>query len=297
MRNGSARVVLGAAVASMVGCASKAPEVFQLPPPPTEATASCAYPRVTSQFPPIDLPTSTLWLDGLGRVIRVDGWEYDDEDFTRETPEAYDLMYDTAGHLAEVRSKHQDRQITYSADQILETYAPDATWTYQLIDGRVVHSDGPPDAMGTRQTWDHTYDAAGRVASEVYGHVNGTNYTWVGTDEYTYDAKDRILSSRSSGTAYPGGELSNYSFSYTDTPDRVVVAITDLHGPNHPSLVQRWTFDFDASHRLLRDAVDGNGDGFDDFWDDFRYLDGEIDVSSRDRGDTTLRAVGACAAP
>jgi hypothetical protein len=114
---------------------------------------------------------------------------------------------------------------------------------------------------------------------------------------YTYDAKGRILSFQS--IAIPDtGSASNYSFSYTETSDQLVVDVIDLHNPRTPVIAQTWTFEFDASQRLVRDAVDDDGDGSDDAWDDFRYLDGEIDVSSRTPDyDAVARAIGPCVPP
>jgi len=300
--NGAAKVVLAAGVACLVGCASPSPDAADtLPPPPANATASCVYQLVDTGpfFADRDLPTSTLWLDRSGLVIRVDGWGDADSGPYLELPAAYDLTWDAEGRLVTRHGRDYDIQFVYSAEQVLEMYSS-RTVTRHLVDGRDVRDEASPDP-GTSRSWfaQQTYDAAGRLASHTDGFtdlrsmIDSATYASV----FTYDEKGRIASFQSRHTP-DDGNSTNYSFSYTETADRLVVDVIDLRDPRSPMIAQTWTFEFDASHRLVRDTVDSDGDGYDDAWDDFRYLDGEIDDIAHTAGfDSTTRASGACAPP
>jgi len=298
--NGTAKRVFAAVAACVAGCASPE-EPDTLPPPPGNATASCIYQLVTTGpiFPDPDPPTSTLWLDGSGQVIRVDGWRWSDSSPYRKLPTAYDLTWDGERRLLGVHGGQDSVQFVYSADQVLEMFAGGDTVTHHLVDGRDVRVEGAPDPKTNQRYFiNRAYDAAGRLTSQR----DGTNDllrmtdTETNTAVFAYDAQGRIVSFQS--TSPYSGDASNYSFSYTETSDQLVVDVVDLRNPRTPVIAQTWTFELDASHRLVRDAVDEDGDGYDDFWDDFRYLDGEIDVSSRAPGyGSTARAVGACVPP
>lgn len=297
-----AKHVLAALIVCATSCTSS-DEPAALPPPPANATASCVYRLVTTAefFPDPDLPVSTLWLDASGQVIRVDGWRYGDSGRPREILTVYDLTWDAEQRLVAVHGGPDDRQFTYSTDQVVVTNpAGETVTTHHLVDGRDVREDSPPDPKTSQQAFiGRTYDAAGRLTSETYGSTDtlGMTDTATYTVAFTYDAKGRIASFQTRSIP-DNGHSTSYVFSYTETSDRLVVDVIDAGDPHTPMIAQTWTFEFDAKQRLVRDVVDNDGDGYDDAWDDFRYLDGEIDVSARASDFTSsARAIGQCAAP
>jgi YD repeat-containing protein len=304
-KHAAASVVLAAMAAAMSACAPTEEQKMtteMLPPAPANATASCVYQLVSSDpiFRDPDLPTSTMWLDAGGQVIRVDGWRFADTSPYGEVPAAYDLTWDADGRLVRLEGKQGGVQLVYSADEVLEMYPGGDIMTHHLVDGRDVRDEQPADPKTNRRTFTtQTYDAAGRLSSQNTGFTDllGMVDQVTNTAEFTYDTKGRIATFKS--TSIPASDFApNLGFYYIETANRLVVNIIDRHEPQTPSLVQIWIFDFDANHRLVRDTVDDNGDGYDDFWDEFRYLEGEIEVGTHAPGfEGTMRATGPCAAP
>lgn len=298
--NAAVRIAILTAAACGTNTPSTEPPEM-LPPPPADAVASCVYQLASTDvnFPDRDLPTSTLWLDASDHVIRIDSWRYADP--VHEVPAAYDLTWDAEGRLLAFHGKDYDLRFLYTADQVLETssLSNDAI-LHQLVNGQDVRLIYPANP-GSHQTAfsAQTYDAAGRLTSQNDGFTDlvGMTDTVTLTRSFTYDANGRLATFHSKQTQQ-FGDARDYSFSYIETADRLIVNIIDIHYPPTPLLAQTWTFEFDADHRLVRDVVDTNGDGYDDFSDDITYLDGEIDVDARAPGFGSItRAVGRCAAP
>ena len=293
------RIAMLAAAACGTDDPTEPPEM--LPPPPANAVASCVYQLASTDvlFPDRDPPTSTLWLDASNRVIRVDGWRFTDAG--HRIPAAYDLTWDAEGRLVTLQGKDYDLLLVYSADEVLETSSAggDAI-IHHLVNGKDVRIESPPNPGSNQVSFTaQTYDAAGRLASQNNGVTDllHTRDTVTLTKDFTYDANGRLATFHSSDTRQFENSK-HYSFFYIESADRLIVNVIDIHYPPTPLLAQTWTFEFDANHRLVRNAVDRDGDGYDDFWDDIRYLDGEIDVDARapDVGSVT-HAKGRCDAP
>lgn len=81
------------------------------------------------------------------------------------------------------------------------------------------------------------------------------------TRDFTYNADGRLATFQSNDTRQLGNSK-DYSFFYIESADRLIVNVIDIHYPPTPLLAQTWTFEFDANHRAVRDAVDADGDGF-----------------------------------
>ncbi len=108
---------------------------------------------------------------------------------------------------------------------------------------------------------------------------------------YTYDAQGRVIAAR-------GDLRSSLAFTYTESADRLVVEIAVvLDSPTRNVPTARRTFDFDASHRLIRSAIDRDLDGVDDQVDTYVYDDGKITEIATGPDGFTMHATGACAPP
>ena len=278
--------------ACSVGCGIERP--VELPPPPAEATASCVY----ETTPPlhVGVSTSTLWFNGLGQTIRIDGRPVWHSGNTGLAP--YYITYDDQGRIVEERSDYGDVRYDYTPQQITQTSDTGPRVIYSLVEGRVAHSEYPADLpIEKRSVHDYTYDSAGRIASysASFFPANGQGTMRVMfVALYTYDPQGRVVTHQ----LMKNGEITrSESLTYSETPDRLVIRVDD------GSSVERWTYDFDASHRVIRSAINyfvpfypSDLDDPDDIVDVYSYLDGEI-VESFPRSDGTIRATGACPPP
>lgn len=276
------RVAMGV-LAMVTACVSE--EILpQLPPPPVDAAASCVV-KLAGGTPDVRPVTNMLWLDAGGRVIRLDGWDPDYQ-LQRYVPAPEYFAYDDQGRLIEQRDNASETHYEYAPQQIIVTSSAGDDSSYTLVDGRAVHLEGPLYlAPESRSKVDFTYDEQGRLTSifQVGDHA-GT--------QYTYDAQGRVTAMQQTRN----GIVENaYTLSYTETPLQLIVKFQWTSALSAPR--QRWTYDFDANHRIIRSAVDNNDDGFDDVIDRYRYFDGEIDVDSNGRAHTATRAIGACDPP
>lgn len=278
----------------VTGCGSgTAEEPDGIPPPPADATSSCVYERT----PIIGTPSSTVWFNRSGQVIRVDGWFPAGD--AGAVPAPYYLSYDDAGRLVEERTRTEDAHYIYTPEQIRRTSNLTGDDVFDLIDGRAVHYEGPEDVpLEDRWFTDYTYDGEGRLASEVgisFVAYPGSGTTKVPFESHnTYDAQGRVIASQGG----QNGSMSSLLYSYTETADQLVVdiAVAQTSPLGNVPLARR-TFDFDASHRLVRAAVDQDLDGVDDQVDTYVYRDGEIDEISTGPDGFTVRATGSCAPP
>ena len=262
-----------------------------LPPPPAEATASCVY-EVTPPFD-VGVPTSTLWFNGLGQTIRIDG-----DFFGRNgrMPAAYYVTYDDQGRIVEERGEYGDIRYDYTPQQITVTADRWPGEIYSLVERRVVHAESPGVPVEKQLIRDYTYDSAGRLASysvtDFHDEGEGT-MKFVVAARYAYDPQGRVVTLQ---IMKNGKVRSSSSLTYSETADRLVITVDD--GSLFPA---RWTYDFDASHRVIRSAVKFLFDtedaaGPDDVVDVYSYVDGEI-VESFPGSDATIRAIGACPPP
>jgi hypothetical protein len=240
--------------------------------------------------------TSTLWFNPRGQVIRVDGWWV--EDSGEIVPAPYYITYDDQGRLAEERSKVEVIGYLYAPEEITVRSNLGGNSTYTLVDGRAVHFEGPESAAPQdRLMTDYTYDDQGRLTSysgvSFYDAGRGrTRYTF--GRQYTYDAQGRAVTVRS---MQDGISKEAYAFSYSQTPQQLRVEVKTLGAPEPAIPLQRWTYDFDADHRIIRSAVESNYPSYHEVVDTYQYLDGEIDVRSSGRSFISTRANGACDPP
>jgi YD repeat-containing protein len=262
-----------------------APDHPPLPPPPVDAVTSCR----SEQSPPADVSTSTLWRDAAGRVIRVDGtWPEQSGD---SYPIAYTFGYDDQDRLAGTRYQNHDLRYDYAPDRVVETDHDKDSWLWNLVDGRVSHEEGPPGVPSLMQNdVDYEYDASGRISRRFGGVLYDDGHGWMkgGFDRhYTYDAQDRV-------TMVVDGDRTT-TWTYTDSATQLVIQIDQSDGiQTTPYLLL--TYDFDASHRIVRAAFDQSGD---ETVTTYTYLDGELDaaVSGTSVRPFSVRAVGTCDPP
>jgi hypothetical protein len=245
-----------------------------LPPPPTETAATCVY---TTQ-PDRGHPPSTIYYDSMHRAIRVDGWTGNDGDFI---PAEYDLAYDEMGRLLEEKTPDEgDFYWTYAPDQVTQTngnYEMDFT----LVGGLLSHVESVPSFAGAPVTiQDFTRDAAGNIVRWT-GQSVDNNVIYPYDKSYTYDEQQRP-------TSVSDGHYVT-TLAYTETADQLVVNIKT------PGSIptDRWTYDFDAQHRIVSMATDANLSGVDDVTT-FTYSDVEIVETSENQ---VIHAVGMCDAP
>lgn len=267
----------------------------ELPPPPADATASCVY----EMIPPLDVgvSTSTLWFNGLGQMIRIDGLSSGPYRNSALVPTYF--TYDDQGRVIELRNESSDFRYDYTPQQITETSDRVTTQTWSLVDGRVVHSEYPTNLPVEKQsTQDYTYDSSGRIASYSSSFlldVGQGPMRLMSVTQYTYDPQGRMVTLQ----YRENGELkASYSLTYAETTDRLVIT-----ADSGSSDLQRWTYDFDASHRVIRFGINYYVDRYFDSGSDpddvvalYSYLDGAI-VESSPGSDRTVRATGACPPP
>lgn len=237
--------------------------------------------------PAIGASTSTVWFNRLGQVVRVDGWVFDDG--AGIVPAAYSFAYDADGRLIEEHTKVEDLHWVYAQDQITRTSTLGGPWIYTLADGRAVHLEGPEDRpVEDRWILDYTYDSAARYTSNsgvgFYDAGQGVMKYAFGA-QYTYDAQGRVATAH----AMNSGTMSNYSFTYTESAGRLVI---DVSGTSFGA--QRWTYDFDTSHRVIRLEM---GLGFGSQVNTYSYQDGQIDQVTTGQSSFTVRATGSCPIP
>ncbi len=260
-----------AVVGLLVACTSGHPA---LPPPPSDAAASCAFERVPHQ----GIYTSTIWLDATNRPFRIDGIDFDANG--NEFAAAYYVTYDDQGRVADARTPEGDVHYDYAPDRVTTT-DPYGGSFMDLVDGRVVHYEEPLSiAADQRNIADYEYDAAGRIA-HYSGQTRYDDGTGKGTmlsyfdDQYTYDDHDRIVSIvRGSATT---------SFAYQETADELAIVITpDIDPPS------QLAYDFDASHRVVRAQLDSAVVTYN--------YDGDT-ITGTFEGGETVYARGTCDAP
>lgn len=255
------------------------------PPPPADATASCVY----QATPEGAVSTSTVWFNSLGQVIRVDGWFVNDSGDI--VPAPYYFAYDSEGRLVEQKTIVDDIHYAYTPQQITQSSSLGGDWIYTLVDGRAVHLEGP-EQQPPDQRWmiDYTYDSAGRYASRTgvgfYDAGKGImKYSFA--VQYSYDAQGRVASAQ----VMNSGVTSQYAFSYTETANQLVINVNQ----SVLSYGQRWTYDFDASHRVIRAALNYGGGEYYDYT--YSYMGNEIDEVNALSPARTVHATGSCAPP
>jgi hypothetical protein len=281
-------------VASMVCAMACAPGSSSIPPPP-EATASCVYTRSpdTAVAQLGGMSTSTVWLNRVSQVIRVDGYAWENRQFV---PSPYYFDYDEEGRLLEVRASDYKIHYTYTPSQVMTT-SKFGDWLYDLVDGQVARVEGPEQLPPEqRLTIDYAYDDAGRIASRSrtsleYSQAEQRDVQVHVQVDYTYDLQGRVrtLQERRDTTTRM------YSFAYYEIPTQLVIDI-DVHAQDGEIEYshQRWTYDFDASHRITRIEHDN---GFNVRTDTYSYEPGEIVAVSSSPVVSITRATGSCEPP
>ena len=256
-----------------------------LPPPPADAVTSCASERV----PHLGVSTSKIWRDASNRVIRVDGTWF--EDSGDSYPIAYTFGYDDQDRLAGMRYQAYDYHFDYATDRVLETEHGKDTWLWNLVDGRVSHEEGPPGVPSLMQnTVNYEYDTSGRISRRSGGvlYDDGHGLMKSAFDRhFTYDAQGRVIK------VVDGTRTT--SWTYTESPTQLAIQIDESDGVD-TNPYMHVTYDFDASHRIVRAARELHGD---EAVSTYTYLDGEIDaeVSGSSVQSFTVRSTGTCDPP
>ncbi len=213
----------------------------------------------------------------------------------------WSYQYDAQGRPVLSRSVHggstTDNTATYSATQIVVTLDTGTqTYVSDLQNGVVTHTEGPMEQpSNVRSVDDYTYDAMGRqlthTSSAIVADV-GTRAT--STTAWTYDTQGRMATvTHSSDTS-----TSTTTLTYATTVDGWTVREEIPQGT-----AQIGTFAFDSQGRLVRSAIDEDGDAVDDWFATYTYDDATATIAVNDvRPATdsigrTWQMQGRCASP
>ncbi len=225
----------------LAGCSS---DGRHYAPPPADATASCAV--TVKQLGHVG--HEELWFDSAGRPIQADGYGG-----------SMIYAYDDQGRLASLKTADGSTVTwAYEPTQITEANSDGYTFIYNLCsDGRVTRWEGPEEvAAAERDVADYQYDAAGHITSVMgmgrYSDApNGPVMIESFDDRYTYDAQGRLASAQQ---VDPQLEHGATTYTYTETPGHLVIQLaSDIFQ------TRTYSYDFDASNRIIRAALDDGG--------------------------------------